>query len=702
MTLAAVIWGAMVGSGALKAMANPQQDGLGLTPETSNQDGPGQEGLAEKGSKAIATGRSLQSSVSAASSSLEEFLLDVDSQTIWVTSLSRKALGEPYEFRIAFAKSFKGISPWFQPYWPTPLQGEIAKHTAFRGDLHLFFSDGSHKRAEPTSILPSMTDMRNPLITEVNLDRQAIPFLVTSDAQYIYAVSRSSAVPFAAADSPVVRSEQTAEEKPDAPSTGPDLGDRSESAVPIRNPIPLTLLRSRGGSWEAVAPLPAEVGDSTQNMHLFANAPQIHLLAATKEDGTLKWNAWVLDLASLEAPIPTARDAAGHDDASRPDSAKVVEKEPQVSEGTSELQEPPTSAEPGGMTNPPISQENASKEEPPDVPGRRLDSGDLWQPVADPVIPEGSRLAATGLYEGTPVYLLSRPVANTRQDRMFEAMRLERASWTLLCTLNGVDGGPLKFPGSAVWALAQDTACAVVRGDDGGVRWGQWDLKDGSPRYGGLQVVTPLREVTIMITQVWLQRLLEYGLLPLILIVLFIRRRESLIRPAELPAGVILAPLSARLSAFMIDSIILFPVHAVLITVIFDLPKELYADPRIIFWGGSSLYPELLWVGLLIWGVYCVYGTIFEWLMAATPGKQAVQIRVLTERAARARFFAVLTRNLFRLVEFLAPPAVIVAVVTQNRQRIGDLLAATIVVTGTPLPPADPTDAPSPEGPSPG
>ena len=70
--------------------------------------------------------------------------------------------------------------------------------------------------------------------------------------------------------------------------------------------------------------------------------------------------------------------------------------------------------------------------------------------------------------------------------------------------------------------------------------------------------------------------------------------------------------------------------------------------------------------------------------MGATPGKRIVQCRVADERGGRCGFGAVALRNLIRIVEmfylFNLMPAIVLILLTRNRQRLGDLIARTLVV----------------------
>lgn len=102
-----------------------------------------------------------------------------------------------------------------------------------------------------------------------------------------------------------------------------------------------------------------------------------------------------------------------------------------------------------------------------------------------------------------------------------------------------------------------------------------------------------------------------------------------------------------------------------------------------------SLVPTLgdVGVGLMLLAVFVVqwlYGVIFETLMAGrTPGKAVLELRVVREDGAPARFQDFLLRNLVRAADFL-PAAfglgVLVMALDPKLRRIGDLVAGTVVI----------------------
>jgi uncharacterized RDD family membrane protein YckC len=95
-----------------------------------------------------------------------------------------------------------------------------------------------------------------------------------------------------------------------------------------------------------------------------------------------------------------------------------------------------------------------------------------------------------------------------------------------------------------------------------------------------------------------------------------------------------------------------------------------------------------LWIaaisGLLMFSLYNGYFILFEWLWnGQTPGKRLLHIRVIKEGGYALRFFDTLLRNLLRVVDFLPffyGVGLTSLLLTRDSQRVGDLLAGTIVV----------------------
>jgi len=145
----------------------------------------------------------------------------------------------------------------------------------------------------------------------------------------------------------------------------------------------------------------------------------------------------------------------------------------------------------------------------------------------------------------------------------------------------------------------------------------------------------------------------------------------------ETPEGVelLLTPAGpgARFLAFLIDALIRFFILASL--------GLLFAFLELL---GQGLY--FLAIFLLEW----FYPVLFEvYRQGATPGKRALQLRVLHDNGTPVTFGGSMVRNLLRVVDFLPLFYVtgLVAMLMNRRfKRLGDLAAGTLVVYEFPKP----------------
>jgi uncharacterized RDD family membrane protein YckC len=151
-----------------------------------------------------------------------------------------------------------------------------------------------------------------------------------------------------------------------------------------------------------------------------------------------------------------------------------------------------------------------------------------------------------------------------------------------------------------------------------------------------------------------------------------------------------LAGVGSRFLAVTLDLVIQIAALSLLIIgLTLALP---HAAPKVTLHGpahgpGPVRLAENLGVAILIAIVFLIffgYFVLFEWLWdGQTPGKKAIGIRVVRDGGYPLDFMASLIRNLIRvgesIVGFYAVSAVVALLSPQNK-RVGDLAAGTIVV----------------------
>jgi uncharacterized RDD family membrane protein YckC len=182
-------------------------------------------------------------------------------------------------------------------------------------------------------------------------------------------------------------------------------------------------------------------------------------------------------------------------------------------------------------------------------------------------------------------------------------------------------------------------------------------------------------------------------------------RRGSITRAAALPPGYALAFTTQRVAAWLIDFLPFMLVAAAVVGVSWTESLQ-----HVLGWAlnaqAESALPAaerlrvMLWWGLSAGG-YTLYCLVMELITGRTVGKVLLGVRVLSETGRRATLLQVLIRNGSRLLELLPPLWVLgfLALLTRNRQRVGDVFARTVAVrrlrsdAGTPpAPDANPRD----------
>lgn len=205
---------------------------------------------------------------------------------------------------------------------------------------------------------------------------------------------------------------------------------------------------------------------------------------------------------------------------------------------------------------------------------------------------------------------------------------------------------------------------------------------DGPPFEKTLDVAEVVRRpVTLRQTHDQLQAV-SFAVLLMLLIGLFVFRRDSMVRTADLPPGYDVALLFQRMIAGAIDFVPIAAVCGWAMGASWQSSFSLLLD-----WGVSPT-PSLedpTRGALLWWAVSClvfvVYTTFSELVFTRTLGKLLLRMSVLTEKGGRPRLWQIVTRNLLRLIE-LAPQFwvfILLAVFSRNRQRLGDIFARTVV-----------------------
>ncbi len=89
-------------------------------------------------------------------------------------------------------------------------------------------------------------------------------------------------------------------------------------------------------------------------------------------------------------------------------------------------------------------------------------------------------------------------------------------------------------------------------------------------------------------------------------------------------------------------------------------------------------------------GIYAFYGAVMEAFTATTIGKMMTGCKVVNYQGANPHIWQILARNFFKVIELILPfLIVIVPLITPHHQRLGDLIAQTLVVAPVPTLPEE-------------
>jgi uncharacterized RDD family membrane protein YckC len=160
-------------------------------------------------------------------------------------------------------------------------------------------------------------------------------------------------------------------------------------------------------------------------------------------------------------------------------------------------------------------------------------------------------------------------------------------------------------------------------------------------------------------------------------------RKTELELPEEIDLQVDLANVGSRTLAILID----LSLGALVLFIVYCL-SQLFArnieDDWLTRLSSNALKTLLI---LLLFGFQWVYFNLFEWIWnGQTPGKRLMHLRVIKMDGSPVSGIDVLLRNLSRPIDTLGPQGLIgllMIFVSRKAQRLGDLMARTIVIHET-------------------
>jgi len=222
----------------------------------------------------------------------------------------------------------------------------------------------------------------------------------------------------------------------------------------------------------------------------------------------------------------------------------------------------------------------------------------------------------------------------------------------------------------------------------------RWNLQTGELTGTPALEAVFARAQTVLMRR-WISHIVNWVLAPVVLIIILLRRRDTVLFPAVLAPGQRLAPLVLRGVAFILDTVLLFPAGFGLSLALLSGysqtldPLDALESIRI----GQSFSPAVFWSLGVAAAIQAIYGCLAEGITGTTIGKKLLGLRVQRLDGGRCGLLPAAGRNLLRIIDAYFPPGLLLVVMTLNRQRVGDVVARTIVVAGTAGSADEPLDA---------
>ena len=537
--------------------------------------------------------------------------------------------------------------------------GRVSRVAVCAGELHVFFSDGSHWRYSPT-----IGTINRPALNkfvEARVPGSGPPIAVAADARNRFLLAMIGAAEAQTLRVPSAPQGQAGNE--DSPAGGVGNDDRRDQAL---DEEPGASGENRTQTNEASGAAEGDAAGMTRPDGIDPEQPAGPTLEATSPFALVRYveGRWVYDrLAPVDInaqPSDVRVFASG-------DLVHVVYKA-------------------GSHDGPLMFQSSVSPRDP-------------WSDPVEMDLPRDARLFGSSWGGDGPMLLAAEPVAGGVRITPFNHAG---GAWTRGTTLLDESGRDTVFDQACSGAFYLGHVAIVTVSPARRLLCGMWSLSDGRP-VESPDVVRPLVAPSAPLIGEPTRLALELAALAVVFGAVFLVYRERMMSAAPVRKDERPARLSRRALAFGIDAVILLPVlwrhYIYVVNPTLQDQVERYAL------GESMIPPELFhyWERAIIGAVFALYATLFEGTMGTTPGKRIMGCKIVCEGDGQLGFKRAALRNVLRIVEFSLVPLVILVAFTRSRQRLGDLVARCVVVEPFPLlfdetlPATDGTDADGPD-----
>jgi uncharacterized RDD family membrane protein YckC len=137
-----------------------------------------------------------------------------------------------------------------------------------------------------------------------------------------------------------------------------------------------------------------------------------------------------------------------------------------------------------------------------------------------------------------------------------------------------------------------------------------------------------------------------------------------------------IASIGQRVAAGIID-LFIYLILSFLIALIFVEKKRNFEDNGSGFSIGILLPNYIVFLWMFLWLIFI---TTSEYQSGQTIGKRILKIKVVRQNLTKATFANIFLRHLFDIIDIILFAGLVVAFNNKKRQRIGDLIAKTIVI----------------------
>ena len=239
----------------------------------------------------------------------------------------------------------------------------------------------------------------------------------------------------------------------------------------------------------------------------------------------------------------------------------------------------------------------------------------------------------------------------------------------------GVFASPMLNDSAWLTTVYEDDVVILLVDAQGDMHWTRYDPTEHA---GQLPPTVPLTVVQPPPSAKKIQEMIWFGAMVIaILILVTLWRQGPMHLRAELAAGVERAELPRRFAAGALDLTI---VSGIVGAITYDK-----GDPT---WLTQTLSIEDLIKLCATIMLFATYTTIAELLTSMTLGKWLLRCQVRDVDGNRPRAWQILVRNATKILDLLFLPMLVIMLMNPNYQRIGDMVART-VVTRRPTPPTD-------------